>query len=109
MTVKRYNGNMKTFNIPAVPVHPGEILQSEFLEPMGLSQTALAEHLKIPLRRVNEICRGRRAITPETAWLLSQAFGTTPQFWLNGQMIFDLATARQEKKFRKVTRIKAAS
>jgi addiction module HigA family antidote len=69
-----------------IPTHPGEILLEAFLKPMGLTQVALAKHLDIPVQRINEIVRGKRGITPETAWLLSGAFGTTPQFWLNLQM-----------------------
>lgn len=64
-----------------VPTHPGEILLEEFLNPMGLSQVELAAHIGVPVQRVNEIVRGKRGVTPETAWLLSQAFGTTPQLW----------------------------
>jgi addiction module HigA family antidote len=74
-----------------IPTHPGEILLEEFLKPLGLTQVALAKHLGIPTQRVNEIVRGKRGITPDTAWLLSQAFGTTPQFWLNLQMQHELA------------------
>ena len=59
------------FNIPAVPVHPGVILAEEFLAPMEMTQTALAEHLGVPVRRINEICRGRRAVTAETGRLSS--------------------------------------
>ncbi len=92
-------------NIPAVPVHPGEILWEEFLEPMGLTQTALADHLGVPVRRVNEICRGRRAVTAETAWLLAQAFGTSPQFWLNAQAIYALAVARKEGRIHEIAEI----
>jgi addiction module HigA family antidote len=77
-----------------IPTHPGIILLEEFLEPMGLTQVALAKHLAIPTQRVNEIVRGKRGITPDTAWLLSQAFGTTPQFWLNLQMNHELAKHR---------------
>jgi antitoxin HigA-1 len=98
---------MKDMNIPAVPVHPGEILEEEFLRPLGLSQTDLAKHLGVSVRRVNEICRGRRAITPETAWLLAGAFGTTPRFWLNGQTIYELALARKEHRLHDVGRIRA--
>jgi len=94
-------------NIPAVPVHPGEILSEEFLGPMGLTQTALAEHLGVPVRRINEICRGRRAVTAETAWLLAQAFGTTPQFWLNAQAIYELAVAKNEGRIHEVAEISA--
>jgi len=92
-------------NIPAVPVHPGEILTEEFLVPMELTQTALADHIEVPVRRVNEICRGRRAVTAETAWLLAQAFGTSPQFWLNLQANCELAVARNEGRVRSVATI----
>ena len=92
-------------NIPAVPVHPGEILSEEYLEPMGLTQTALAKHLDVPLRRINEICRGRRAVTAETAWLFAQSFGTSPQFWLNLQSLYELSRAKKEGRFHKVPEI----
>ena len=74
-----------------IPTHPGEILLEEFLVPMGISQVALAKHLSIPVQRVNESVRGKRGVTPDTAWLLAQAFGTTPEFWMNLQMAYDLA------------------
>lgn len=98
---------MTNMNIPAVPIHPGEILQYEFLEPLGVTQLALARHIGVSPRRINEICRGRRAITPETAWLLSRAFGTTPQFWMNGQTTYELALAKSEHRLREVGRIAA--
>lgn len=81
-----------------IPTHPGIILLEEFLEPMELTQVALAKHLGIPTQRVNEIVRGKRGITPDTAWLLSQAFETTPQFWINLQMNHELAKNRPERK-----------
>jgi addiction module HigA family antidote len=81
-----------------IPTHPGEILKYEFLEPLGLTQVALAAHLGIPTQRVNEIVRGKRGISPETAWLLSQAFDTTPQFWLNLQMNYDLAVNQPKQQ-----------
>lgn len=81
-----------------IPTHPGEMLLEEFLKPLGITQIALAKHLQIPLQRVNEIVRGKRGVTPETAWLLSQAFGTTPQFWLHLQNGYDLARLRSSKK-----------
>ena len=56
-----------------IPTHPGEILLEELLIPMGLTQVKLAEHIGVPVQRINEIVRGKRGITPETAWLLSQA------------------------------------
>jgi addiction module HigA family antidote len=77
-----------------IPTHPGIVLQQEFLTPMGVSQVAIAEHLGIPVQRVNEIVRGKRGVTPETAWLLSQALGTTPEFWINLQGAYDLARSR---------------
>ena len=75
------------------PVHPGEILQKEFLEPMGLSQNKLAMALRVPARRVNEIVLGKRAITADTALRLSRYFGVSPQFWLGLQMEYALDVA----------------
>ena len=89
-----------------VPVHPGEILLEEFLQPLGFTQVALADHIGVPTQRVNELVRGKRGVTPETAWLLSQAFKTTPEFWLNLQAAFDLAVS---KPARRVNPIKRAS
>lgn len=87
-----------------IPTHPGEILFEEFLVPLGVSQVALAEHLEISLQRINEIVRGKRGVTPETAWLFSQAFGTTPEFWLNLQASHDLAESRPKRAIRKLGR-----
>ena len=89
-----------------VPTHPGEILLEEFLIPLGQTQVALAAHLGVPVQRVNELIRARRGVTPETAWLLSQAFGTTPEFWLNLQAAYDLAVSRPS---RRVQRLRKAS
>ena len=74
--------------------HPGVILLKEFLEPLGITRKAFAAHVGIPIRRVNEIVRGRRGVTPETAWLLSEALRTNPEFWLNLQAIHDLSASR---------------
>jgi len=74
-----------------VATHPGVILLKEFLEPLGLSQRALASHLGIPIQRVNEIIKGKRGISPDTAWLLSAAFNMSPEFWLNLQATHDLS------------------
>ena len=74
-----------------IPTHPGEILLEEFLIPTGLSQVKLAALIGVPAQRINEIVRGKRGITPETAWLFSQAFGTTPQLWINLQTNYDFA------------------
>lgn len=74
--------------------HPGTILLKEFLEPMGLTQKALAAHINIPLQRINEIIRGKRGVSPNTAWLLAEAFKTSPEFWLNLQAAHELSMHR---------------
>jgi len=74
--------------------------------PLGQTQVALAAHLGIPVQRINELVRGKRGVTPETAWLLAQAFGTTPEFWLNLQASHDLAMSRPA---RRVQRLRKAS
>jgi antitoxin HigA-1 len=81
---------MKRKKMP--PIHPGEILQEEFLEPMGISQYRLAKGIKVSARRINEIVQGKRSITAGTALRLARFFGTTAQFWLNLQSHFDLET-----------------
>ncbi len=88
------------------PTHPGEILLEEFLNPVGITQVRLAEHIGVPVQRVNEIVRGKRGVTPETAWLLGQALGTTPQFWVNLQSNYELVMAKPRKR---VTRLRRAS
>jgi antitoxin HigA-1 len=74
------------------PVHPGEVLLEEFLEPVGLSQYRLAKDISVPPRRINEIVHGKRAVTADTALRLARYFGTTPRFWLNLQGQYDLDT-----------------
>jgi addiction module HigA family antidote len=76
--------------------HPGIILLKEFLEPFQLSQKALAMHIGVSVQRVNEIVRGKRGITPETAWLLAGAFNTSPEFWLNLQSAYELSVSRPD-------------
>lgn len=83
-----------------VPVHPGEVLLEEFLRPLGVTQVAFAKHVGASLQRVNEIVNGKRGVTPETAWLFSQALSTTPEFWLTLQAAHDLAKARPSRKIR---------
>jgi addiction module HigA family antidote len=75
------------------PVHPGEILQKEFLESMGISQNKLAIALHVPARRINEIVLGKRSITADTALRLARYFRTSPQFWLGLQMDYELDIA----------------
>jgi addiction module HigA family antidote len=77
-----------------IATHPGVILLKEYLEPLELTQKALAAHVGVPVQRVNEIVRGKRGMTPETAWLLSEALCTTPEFWLNLQSSHDLSANR---------------
>jgi len=77
-------------------IHPGEILREEFLEPLGLSAHALAQALRVPAPRVNDIVRERRSVTPDTALRLARHFGTTAQFWLNLQASYDLKIAMRE-------------
>ena len=76
------------------PVHPGEVLLEEFLEPMGLSQYRLAKDISVPPRRINEIVHGKRSITADTALRLSRYFGTSERFWLNLQTGYDLDIER---------------
>ena len=78
---------MTTSTLP--PVHPGEVLLEEFLEPMGLSQYRLAKDLSVPPRRINEIVHGTRSVTADTALRLSRYFGTSDRFWLNLQAGYD--------------------
>ncbi len=77
-----------------VPIHPGEVLQADFLEALGLSQYRLAQDISVPPRRINEIVHGKRAISADTALRLARYFGTTERFWLNLQARFDLEVQR---------------
>jgi len=78
------------------PIHPGEILSEEFLAPKGISQSRLARAINVPPRRINEICLGKRGITPDTALRLGRYFGLTAEFWMNLQQRFDLETRRDQ-------------
>lgn len=81
-----------------IATHPGQILLKEYLEPLGITQVKLADHLGIPIQRINEIIKGKRGISPDTAWLLSQAFSTSPEYWLNLQAMHDLSAHRPSKE-----------
>ena len=89
-----------------LPTPPGEILLEEFLEPLGVTQAAFAKHIGVPIQRINEIAHGERGITPEIAWLFSQALGTTPEFWVNLQAAYDLVRTQPKKQ---VERLQKAS
>ena len=73
-----------------------------FFEQPHSNLVAFAQHIGVPLQRVNEIIRGKRGITPETAWLFSQALGTTPQFWMNLQNAYDLTSKRPERTVKRL-------
>ena len=77
------------------PTHPGDMLLQEFLMPLGLTQRDLATAIHVPFQRVNEVVRGRRGVTPSTALRLSKFFGTSPDFWLNLQVRWDLYHAQR--------------
>ena len=92
------------------PTHPGEMLLREFLEPLAMTQVELAERIRVSYPRVNEIIKGKRGITPDTALRLAKLFGTTPEFWLDGQRDWDLwhalraPTSLEIRKIKSVTR-----
>jgi addiction module HigA family antidote len=92
------------------PIHPGEMLLEEFLNPMGLSQRDLADGIDVPYQRVNELVNGRRGITPSTALRLAKFFGMTPDFWMNMQQRWDLyhARASEAKALGRIQKVRFA-
>lgn len=78
------------------PIHPGEVLMTEFLEPMGITQYRIAKVIDVPARRINEIVHGKRAITADTALRLSRALGLTDMFFVNMQAHYDAEVAREK-------------
>lgn len=89
---------MTTLPKNRAPTHPGEILRRDFLEPLGISQREAASRLGVSYVRFNELVNGRRGVTPDTALRLARLFGTTPEFWLNGQRNLDLWLALNSPK-----------
>ena len=87
------------------PIHPGEILLEEFLEPMELSQYRVAKDISVPARRINEIVHGKRAITADTALRLARYFGTSERFWMNLQTRHDLELEKERLKGRLVREV----
>jgi addiction module HigA family antidote len=79
------------------PIHPGETLREDFLKPLGLTANRLAIALQVPATRVNDIARGKRAISADTALRLARYFETTPQFWMNLQANYDLDVTREAR------------
>ena len=92
------------------PTHPGEMLLEEFLKPMQLSQRDLAEGIRVPYQRVNELVNGKRGVTPGTALRLAKYFGNTPAFWMNLQLRWDLYHAQQNEAevLRRIRRVQRA-
>jgi addiction module HigA family antidote len=88
------NKGRRTF----APVHPGEVILHDYLEPLGMSQYALAKALGITQARLGEIVRGRRAISPDTALRLARYFGTSAEFWVGMQAQYDLEVARDARE-----------
>ncbi len=80
------------------PTHPGEILLEEFLQPMCITQRELADAIHVPYQRINEIINGHRGITPSTALRLAKFFGTSPDFWMNLQLRWDLYRAQKAER-----------
>ena len=87
-----------------IPAHPGAILQREFLTPLEITQVAFARHIGVPTQRINEVVRGKRGVTPETAWLFAQALDTSPEFWLNLQSIHDLSKTQPKARVSRLRR-----
>jgi antitoxin HigA-1 len=92
------------------PIHPGEMLQEEFLRPLGLSQYRLALDINVPPRRINEIVHGKRGITADTALRLAHYFKVSPEFWMNLQTRFDLLTKQEDSgsEIQKLKTLRAA-
>ena len=93
------------------PTHPGEMLLEEFLKPMRLSQRDLADGIRVPYQRVNElVVNGKRGVTPGTALRLAKYFGSTPAFWMNLQLRWDLYHAQQSEAeaLRRIRRVRKA-
>lgn len=89
-----------------MPTPPGEMLLEEFLKPLGVTPTQFAERIGVSYVRINEIINGKRGVSPSTALRLAKALGTSPQFWLNGQLAVDLYKAtKDEEQMRAVEQI----
>ena len=92
-----------------IPIHPGEVLALDFLEPLGISQYRLAKDVSVPARRINEIVLGKRGVSADTALRLARYFGTSDRFWLNLQARYDLEVERDHlgAKLEKQVRVLA--
>ena len=85
-----------------ISTHPGEILKEEFLKPLEITQKFLADSLNISVQRINELINGKRGITPDSAWLFSRFFDTTPEFWMNLQVSYELTIKKPENQLKKI-------
>jgi len=94
--IANYHWNEQEMTDKLSPIHPGEVLQEEFIKPMNLSQNRLAIDIGVDARRINEIVLGKRAITADTALRLSRFFGNSPQFWMGLQTQYDLDVAEDQ-------------
>jgi antitoxin HigA-1 len=90
----------------APPPHPGEILVEDFLKPYELTQVEFAQRISVPFQRVNAIANGHRGITPDTALRFAKAFGTSPDFWLNLQQMWDLYEAMHSEDAKKIAKLR---
>lgn len=88
------------------PTHPGEMLLEEFLKPLGMTQTELAEKIEVSYSRINELIRSKRGVTPEMALRLEQLFGMEAQFWLNLQLAWDLYHVLHSPAAKEIRKIK---
>lgn len=91
------------------PTHPGEMLQKEFLNPLEMTQRELANHMNVHVPRVNELIKGKRRVTPQTAAMLARVFDTSERFWLNLQSAYDLYELRNSEQWEKIQEVKKAS
>ena len=101
MTITREPGTPSSVGrryVSALPVSPGEILQKEFLQELGISQRALARAIGVPAMRISEIVRGKRGVTADTAIRLGRYLGTSPEFWLNLQSGWELSLLHQASR-----------
>ncbi len=88
------------------PTSPGEMLVEEFLKPLRMTQKELAKRIHVSLPRVNEIVRGKRSITPDTALRLARLFKTSPEFWLHGQLAWDLYHTTRSRPSKEIEKIR---
>ena len=107
ITIENHPGRRLPTHRP--PTHPGEMILEEFLKPLDLTQAELARHLGVSYPRLNEIVKGRRSVTPDTALRLSRVLGMSPDFWLGLQQDWDLWHAMKSPEAKEILRLKPIS